>query len=57
MKTIKHILFIKAQAPIGRWALLFSLLLLLFVKVWGLLSPLTCSKALENQHTPWNPWP
>ncbi len=50
MKTIKHILFIKAQAPIGKRALLFSLLLL--VKVWGAFESLNMLKSSwKSAHT------
>ncbi len=57
MKTIKHILFIKAQAPIGKRALLFSLLLLLLlllflVKVWGAFESLNMLKSSwKSAHT------
>ncbi len=56
MKTIKHILFIKAQAPIGKRALLFSLLLLLLllllVKVLGAFESLNMLKSSwKSAHT------
>ncbi len=45
MKTIKHILCIKAQAPIGRIIIYYSLLLLLLVKVLGAFGSLNMLKS------------